>query len=151
MRAQVAGILSFSSCFLSPLSVALLSQEPSVPYPLQMKPKHTHVLYIYEETTPLPLCPFFFTPSNEARAGCNPWLWEGRREGKKGGRVKKETDGRCEQVRYGCLCCCCCSCCCALWTFPNLSKRAFPDPYRTLSLSLKKERHWIHPFPDKKL
>lgn len=35
VRAQVAGILSFSSCFLSPVPAALLSPAPTVPYPLQ--------------------------------------------------------------------------------------------------------------------
>lgn len=39
MRAQVAGILSFSSGFLSPAPSALHSPVPTLPYPLQKKPE----------------------------------------------------------------------------------------------------------------
>lgn len=48
---QVAGILTFSSCFLSPVRAALHS-APRAPYPLQKKPRDV-------EKRPSPSSPFY--------------------------------------------------------------------------------------------
>lgn len=84
VRAQVAGILSFSSGFLSTAPSALHSPAPTLPYPPLKKPKRKlceeeslHGGQKEEEETPR------LSPSEGARAGCNPWLRSARQKERK--------------------------------------------------------------------